>query len=268
MASLLVAFALSALGQPNAADASEKSESREAKANAEEEVAKYECFLQGNSLVKLTREPQAVLRWTNHLNRRFYGDIYVWTNHGRPEAVASITNVYSDTRHAMETEVHSLSLQPLKAERSGQVIWEPSQAGVQLRPIPGASLPADSPAARLRQLREYASRFTVSSQTREDRWQLRLLPRPVHRYASTDPLILDGALFAFTKGTDPDVFLVIEARRVGEVYQWQFAFARFTGSADLQASFDQSEVWKVSALASRSRRDPRGVYTSFARRSD
>ena len=59
-----------------------------------------------------------------------------------------------------------------------------------------------------------------------------LLPQPLYRYESTDPNILDGAVFAFvtSAGTDPEVFLVLEARKPagnGEP-AWEYALARCT----------------------------------------
>jgi hypothetical protein len=51
----------------------------------------------------------------------------------------------------------------------------------------------------------------------ERRWELRLLPHPLYRYESTDPDVVDGALFAFvtSAGTDPEALLAIEARKPG-----------------------------------------------------
>jgi hypothetical protein len=67
---------------------------------------------------------------------------------------------------------------------------------------------------------------------KETRWELRLLPQPLYRYKSTDPDVLDGALFAFvtSAGTDPEALLVIEARKpaAGGGPVWHYAAARFT----------------------------------------
>ena len=68
--------------------------------------------------------------------------------------------------------------------------------------------------------------------TRERRWELRLLPQPLYRYESTDPDVLDGAVFAFvtSAGTDPEALLVLEARKpaAGCDPVWHYAIARFT----------------------------------------
>ena len=63
-------------------------------------------------------------------------------------------------------------------------------------------------------------------------WELRLLPQPLYRYESTDPDVLDGAVFAFvtSAGTDPEVILMVEARKPsgGGEPVWHYAVGRFT----------------------------------------
>ena len=64
-----------------------------------------------------------------------------------------------------------------------------------------------------------------------------LLPQPLYRYESTDPDLLDGALFTYvtSAGTDPEALLLIEARKPSpnDSPIWHYAIARFT---DLQLS--------------------------------
>ena len=75
--------------------------------------------------------------------------------------------------------------------------------------------------------------FSASTRDDKDRnWELRLLTQPLYRYKSTDPDVLDGALFAFvtSAGTDPEALLVLEARktRATNAPVWHHAVARFT----------------------------------------
>jgi hypothetical protein len=74
-----------------------------------------------------------------------------------------------------------------------------------------------------------------SASTRDDKvrnWELRLLTQPLYRYKSTDPDVLDGALFAFvtSAGTDPEALLILEARKPASNRDpvWHYALARFT----------------------------------------
>jgi hypothetical protein len=82
-------------------------------------------------------------------------------------------------------------------------------------------------------MRALTKDFSASTQDHQERrWELRMLPQPLYRYQSTDPDVLDGALFAFvtSAGTDPEVLVVIEARKQSgaDPFTWQFAIARFT----------------------------------------
>jgi hypothetical protein len=57
--------------------------------------------------------------------------------------------------------------------------------------------------------------------------ELRLMSRPLYEYSAVQE-VLDGAIFAFVMGTDPELFLLIEARTINSTTAWYWAFARFT----------------------------------------
>src|SRR5947209_16964183 len=93
--------------------------------------------------------------------------------------------------------------------------------------------------------------------------ELRLLPQPVHRYAAPKKGIVQGALFAFVQGTDPDVFLLVEAR--GENLasaRWQFATTRMT-AAEVRLRHREKEIWKADILPWAEVTDHKHVYTNF-----
>ena len=48
-----------------------------------------------------------------------------------------------------------------------------------------------------------------------DREELRLLPKPLYRYEPKAGPVIDGAVFAFVMGTDPESLLLIEAVKSG-----------------------------------------------------
>ncbi len=82
-------------------------------------------------------------------------------------------------------------------------------------------------------MRALARDFSAETQDdKEQHWELRLLPQPLYRYESTDPDVLDGAVFAFvtSAGTDPEAILVLETRKPagGGDPVWHYAVARFT----------------------------------------
>lgn len=190
------------------------------------------------------------MRWTNTLERRFDGDVFLWTNNGCPAGVASMTNVYGSYQAALEAEAHSLSRSTFRVTRDGEPFWHPQQAGVVRQSISAAPQVADLPVMRLRPMRRLARRVSVSS-TNKDEQQLRLMPQPVYRYESTDPEVEGGAIFAFALGTVPDVLLQIEAIRSDSATLRRYALARFNGNVDLIVRLDEQQVWSAPRLSAK-----------------
>ena len=119
----------------------------------------------------------------------------------------------------MNHEFHSLSLSTLDVVRGGthEHLWKPRAAGIELSPDRRRPSPCRLGRAAARgRCGAMAREFSAATRDAKDnRWELRLLSQPLYRYESTDPDVLDGALFAFvtSAGTDPEALLVIEARR-------------------------------------------------------
>ena len=181
----------------------------------------------GGTSAPLMLRPEPVLKWSNPVAGSIHGAIFVWTTDGRPEVIASIYKFFEPARH-LGVEFNSLAAGPLTASRDGKDAWHPARAGVEFRPIPDAPAPAGTAAGRLRQMRALAEPFAAAETdeagvTRD----LRLLTQPVYRYSGAGAA--DGGLFAFVQGTDPEVFLLIEARRAdGGGPAWHYALARAT----------------------------------------
>jgi len=251
---------------PNNPSADTKAEAEEASAEARKLAAEYVVRFDKPE-VMLRVEPEPVLRWTNHLGRRFYGDVYVWTHQGRPEVVASVTTIFAKTRSTY-TEIQSLSTGRPILSRGDKVVWEPAEPGVELKPLPGAPKPGATAGARLLQMRTLAAHFTVVADygiDKEQKEDLRLLSTPVYRYQSPDLGVLDGGLFAFTKGIDPDAFLMLEARGKKDDAEWEFAFARFNGSCALRAVLKEKTVWEVERLSGKTLSDRKQPYFNFSK---
>jgi hypothetical protein len=226
----------------------EKTRAEEFAQFAKREAAAYTIRLEGSDR-PLTLQPVPVLKWSNPVVGSIYGDVFIWTDNGRPEAVASIYRFYTPPVHRAN-EFHSFALGPLSAERKGFVVWTPSRPGLELKTIPDAAAPADSASARLRQMRAIAQEFTGRQTTREgvDR-DMRLLAQPIYRYENTMGDLIDGGLFVLVVGTDPEVFLLIEARRpAGGVAEWRFAATRMN-NVNLRLNHRSREVWNVPKLA-------------------
>lgn len=196
----------------------------------------------------LRREP--IYRWSNPTrNGGQEGDIFVWLDRGRPEVVASIFSHPRSGRAERRLchELHSLSEAVLVVDRDSPNRWEPKAAGVNLEPVPGAPTPAASATQRTIQIRALAREFSGRSLGDQGQaWELRLLPQPLYRYESTNPEVLDGALFALVSsaGTDPEILLMVEARKTPEGARWFYGAARFSDMS-LWLKHKDREVWSA-----------------------
>ena len=72
----------------------EKARAEEFRVLAQAEAAAYTIQVEGRSR-PLTLQPEPVLKWSNPVVGTIYGDVFVWTDEGRPEVVASIYKWYS-----------------------------------------------------------------------------------------------------------------------------------------------------------------------------
>jgi len=205
----------------------------------------------GGPPLRLREEP--VLRWNNPVRKALDGAVFVWTDRGRPEVVASLYRYGTEGVFKEDHEFTSVSSSPVVAARGGSVAWAPATAGVTIKPIPGAPKPAATPAESLRQMRALARDFRASFDNPPDRSEIRLLTQPVYRYevppGRTD--VRDGGLFAFVHTTDPEVLLLIEARepREGEPAQWHYSLARMSMvnmRVQLKGGERLESWWKIS----------------------
>jgi hypothetical protein len=146
-------------------------------------------------------------------------------------------------------EFCSLATGPIVGDGPVGRDWSPPEAGITFTLVPDAGEPVASPVRRLAQMRELAGRFSGFKITREDREKrdLRLLSQPVIRYESKHHGVTDGALFALVEATDPEIFLVIEARPHDGRVRWQYALARMN-SLWLAASYADQQVWEADVL--------------------
>jgi hypothetical protein len=198
---------------------------------------------------RLVLQVKPVYIWQNRIRSGGqFGAVYVWTFRGCPELVGSIfSNPTSEaTGRAVLHEFHTLAGQSLYAVGGAGRTWSPRTA-VKRQTIPDAPTPAESPKSRLVQLRALARDFSAHSISPYDegRWELRLLTQPLYRYESTDPVVVDGAVFAYvtSAGTDPEVLLVLEARKIEDKVQWVYAAARFS-DFNLFVEYKERQVWQ------------------------
>jgi hypothetical protein len=246
-----------------AAGAEEEDRERavETLANGQREAALYTIRTADSEKPFLLHE-DSVLKWNNSVDQSVFGNIFLWTKAGRPEVVASIYQFYSP-KTKFDAEFHSLSLDPLVMEKKGKEVWAPAKPGMVLAPFAGAAEPAASKPQRLVEMRKLAGEFSVqlTDWASRENYRLRLLPRPLFRYGSPNSEVLDGALFAFTYTTDPELLVMVEARKSGKGHRWMYGLARMNVS-ELKVTHHDREIWNAERLEHPfAYRD--GVYTLF-----
>jgi len=250
MISIFSLILSSALAAPNDAatepDADDNKEAAGARLQfMKESAAKYDIRLNGEKKSKLNLVAEPVLRWNNPVSSVPDGSLFIWCGpDGRPELAAQVF-IAAGTKDLWLHEFQSLSLDTFTVSRGGAAQWNPKKPGMELAPIEGAPPPAETAVQRLSQMRKIAADFEAADDFEgASRWELRLLPKPLKRYGNPDTELLDGALFAFVHGTDPEVFLMLEARGAPEKRRWHYGLAPMTAYA-LKVSYKDRPIWST-----------------------
>ncbi|OYP38849.1 hypothetical protein [Rhodopirellula sp. MGV] len=226
---------------------------------AAEIAESYTLEVEGRVL-ELRREP--VLTWTDPEHGEVYGDVYVWTDQGRPAAIASIYKWYRPYTHSTH-EFQSLVTQPIHGTRDDQSDWTCAKPGVQWKPVPMSPPGGQNTAIRLTQMRLIAKKFALEMVNKDgsvDR--LRMLSQPLYRFQEPVGDAVQGALFAFARGTDPEALLLLEFRDEGGVNKLYYSLARSNFLAT-SATYDGQQVWQVKQLSRAIMKSGTEPYTKF-----
>ena len=179
---------------------------------------------------KLREEP--IFKWSNPVSGA-EGAVFVWTSDGRPIALAKC-HLNSRNSYHLETAI-SISDNRLRMSEAGLVTWEPAEPGVKFETLEDLGVPAATESLRLAQMRRAVREFRFVDKWGEDaktigsEWELRLMPTPLLRYSSASEKIVDGALFAFAQGTNPEALVLVEAVETANGRIWRAAPSRLTG---------------------------------------
>ena len=186
-----------------------------------------------------------LLRYQNPLSSSKDGILVAFSRGGRPDVLATLSpQSASNVVH----EFYNTSGAPLEIRREERTIWSAPPIEMKFQDLTDARLPAPTPALRVIQMRQIAEEFKIMD---DHGWKttvrqpLRLLRQPVHRYADVERGIIDGAIFSYVLGTDPEANLLLEAYNTDGGPRWRFTFSPQTIYA-LQAYRDDHLVWEIA----------------------
>lgn len=190
--------------------------------------------------------PQPALSYSNPVrNELQHGSVFLWTDSGRPVLVAAYWSVPEPNQpgvRRLSREWHSLTADNVTVSRDSQTIWTSSEPGIEWKPLENTPGPLNSRPLRLTQMRKLARRLHAEIDTSEG--ELRLMPQPIYRYPENSGVV-DGAVFAFVMGTDPELLAVIEARAEADgAKEWSLGFVHFT-NAPVTAEFDDEQIYEA-----------------------
>ncbi|TXT39022.1 MAG: hypothetical protein FD138_194 [Planctomycetota bacterium] len=209
-------------------------------------------------VAKLKSNP--LLKYNDSTRRNHESTLWLWTERELPCALMAVEFYPNSPRGPRWLfEIVSLSNSKIDVARGGDWKWQAKQPGVIRKPVPGDLTPAEKPSLRLSQARQIRQRFAAhEKEGTEGRLELRALSTPLYRYADEETGVIDGAVFAFANGTNPEVLLLLEAQRdaATKTAIWTYGFAQMTGAA-VYASLDDREVW------SQKEADPPAVRDSY-----
>jgi hypothetical protein len=195
------------------------------------------------------------LRWTDPVSNATDGVIAVYAHDGgRPDAVAQF---FFNAQKKWIAEFTIIPDAGVTILRSGREHWKPSEYVCRFADLPNSPVPDDKLALRLRQMRAIAADFAVVDYfgAQEVKTNLRLLAQPAYRYAE-EKKILDGAMFVFAHGTNPECCVLLEAYRDAKGPRYRYAVAPMS-IYKLEVTYKDAAVWSVE------RRHPGRKATSY-----
>src|SRR6185295_15046420 len=119
-----------------------------------EAADKYEFTLGADRKTRVELIAEPILKWSNPSVGEIHGNVFLWTNGGRPAVVSSIFKWFSPHTH-MSHEFHSLSEQPVRGKYEGKGVWVAEKPGVRFSSMPESPQPATGKTQRLSQMRDF-----------------------------------------------------------------------------------------------------------------
>jgi hypothetical protein len=211
--------------------------------------------LQDGTWVKAKRIDRPLLLYNDDTRGDDRGSVWGWGEKGRPLAVFEVFQKVNN-RPIWIFCVCNTSGGRLRAGRAGTPWWLENDSDIAFKDVPSAPPAAGESPLRQRQMKLLAQNFTAHEiwEPNNTRYDLRRLDRPLHSYRDEEAGIVEGGLFAFANGTNPEIMLFIEARQAKDKASkpvWQFGVGR-SAYAELHLEYAGKEVYSA----------PRGNYVA------
>ncbi len=205
---------------------------------------------------EVQRIESPIYRYHDPARKFVDGSIWCWGQAGRPLALITIARDQRPDRLMVETL--ALADSPIRL-RVGTRVGYPEQAIGELLPmkvVPEVEPPDPTAQRRRSQLKLIARRFKAvemwdnDGETELQRYELRLLTKPIHQYSDPQNGILSGAIFLFNYGSNPELAMVLEAHQ----NDWKCGFGRM-GWAQAKVTYNGQPFFDQQAFSFRNR-DP------------
>jgi hypothetical protein len=203
--------------------------------------------------LKLVATP--VLRYSDPGGITTDASIWAWGDVGRPSILAGIFFLTQEGRETKwSCELLSLADGRVAVTSKAGWEWAPAKGGLKWFSL-GAADPDLSARQRLRQMKDIAERYEVRSFEGSVTSQLRLMVQPIVRYSDAANGLVDGSIFSYAAGTNPEALLLVECRDSAGAQTWQAAFARF-GAAKCEAKEGVTPIWDCPAIQQWKAKEP------------
>jgi hypothetical protein len=259
LATVIVCGPIGAFDEPEK-DKAEQTQADQNLKNMQRAAAQYVLSTPAPSKQPFKLRETAIMRTSNPITSTTDGALFVWTDHGRPQALLKFFTFNNKTySHAWL----SLSDGIFSAERNGKVVWSPTEPGIKLQVLPGSPPPAETAAKRLRQMKTLAEKFSATYTAvhlAATPVELRFLNQPLLRYETDDDDQADGALFGYAQSTTPIGILLIESLPTKDGRSWHYAFSSLV-TGPVTARYEDREVFSLER--DRASTDPQLPFVLF-----
>lgn len=247
---LLLSSIVVALAMP-ARSADEETEPSKADRVAAQRLKIMRGAIEDSKITSSEIEDESALKFSQHPLLRYHDqsreagqgvkgvvDATLWRlgTAGRPKAIVTL-EIYLVAKGSPLLTYEFVSLTP---QKFGMAVpnpqgyqWLPHSTLLAMETLDDDSPPAATPRGRLAQMRDLARRFTAQEQLNGEKISLRMLAQPIDRYDDANADILDGTVFVFANGTNPEMGLLLECSDK----HWSYGLFRLA-SASLFAQFD------------------------------